>query len=36
MVYPEKGMDARHNTGYDYSNFTIDDSYVYEGVVLGL
>ncbi len=31
-----KGMDSRHDTGYYYSNFTIDDSYVYEGVVLGL
>lgn len=32
----KKGMDTRHDTGFYYSNFTIDDSYVYSGVVLGL
>lgn len=31
-----KGMDARHDTGYYYDNFKIDNSYVYEGVVIGL
>lgn len=30
------GADERHDTGYYYDNFKIDDSYVYEGVVLGL
>lgn len=30
------GVDERHDCGYYYDNFKIDDSYVYEGVVLGL
>lgn len=30
------GADERHDTGYYYDNFKIDDSYVYEGVVIGL
>lgn len=29
------GMDARHDCGLYYSNFTIDDSYIYDGVVIG-
>lgn len=35
-ISPKKGIDARHDTGYYYSDFTIDNSYVYSGVVLGL
>lgn len=30
------GADERHDTGYYYDNFKIDNSYVYEGVVIGL
>ena len=31
-----RGMDDRHDCGLYYSNFTIDDNYVYDGVVLGV
>lgn len=31
-----KGMDARHDCGLYYSNFKIDDSYIYDGVVIGV
>lgn len=32
----KKGMDARHDCGLYYSNFKIDDSYIYDGVVIGI
>ena len=30
------GVDKCHNIGLYYKDFTIDDSYVYEGIVIGL